>query len=481
MEKDERYSAIKRNGIISTLSLFFQSGYSAMLGLVANLVVTILLSPAIFGMYITVMSLISVLNYFSDIGLAASLVQKKEASHDDFITTFTIQQLLVIIVICIGFLGTEFVRSFYKLPLEGIYLYWALLISFFTSSLKTIPSILLERKIAFQKIVLVQIIESTVFYITIIVLAILKFGLTSFTIAVLLRSIVGLVFIYVISPWKPMFGISKASLRVLLSFGVPFQASSFLALFKDDLITLFLGKVIGFEGVGYIGWAKKWAEAPIRIIMDNITKVLFPVLSQLQHDKEKVKQLIEKIMFYQTALLTPTILGLAMEMDDVVHVIPKYAKWAPALPLLYIFCISAFFASFSSPLINLMNSLGKAKIPFIFMFIWTIATWIFTPLLTHYFGYYGFPITVMIISLSSVFVVRKAQEFVPFRILASIYKPFFSTIAMGIVMFFVKQIYFHTFQGVILTSLSGAVTYLFVLFFVFKVNIIKEATSLVGK
>ncbi|PIV08073.1 hypothetical protein COS52_04630, partial [Candidatus Roizmanbacteria bacterium CG03_land_8_20_14_0_80_39_12] len=367
MEKDERYSAIKRNGIISTLSLFFQSGYSAMLGLIANLVVTILLSPAIFGMYITVMSLISVLNYFSDIGLAASLVQKKEVSHDDFITTFTIQQLLVIIVVCIGFLGTEFVRSFYKLPPEGIYLYWALLISFFTSSLKTIPSILLERKIAFQKIVLVQIIESTVFYITIIVLAILKFGLTSFTIAVLLRSIVGLVFIYVISPWKPMFGISKTSLQVLLSFGVPFQASSFLALFKDDLITLFLGKVIGFEGVGYIGWAKKWAEAPIRIIMDNITKVLFPVLSQLQHDKEKIKQLIEKIMFYQTALLTPTILGLAMEMDDVIHVIPKYAKWAPALPLLYIFCISAFFASFSSPLINLINSLGKAKIPFIFM------------------------------------------------------------------------------------------------------------------
>ncbi len=481
MEKDEHYSEIKRSGIVSTLSLFFQSGYSALLGLVANLVVTILLSPAIFGMYITVMSLISVLNYFSDIGLAASLVQKKETSHDDFTTTFTIQQLLVIIVVCIGFLGTEFVRSFYKLPTEAIYLYWALLIGFFSSSLKTIPSILLERKIAFQKIVLVQIVESTVFYITIIGLALLKFGLTSFTIAVLLRSLAGLILIYFISPWKPTFGFSRKSFHTLLSFGVPFQASSFLALFKDDLITLFLGKVIGFEGVGYIGWAKKWAEAPIRIIMDNISKVLFPVLSQLQNDKEKIKRLIEKIMFYQTALLTPAILGLAMEMDDVIHVIPKYAKWAPALPLLYIFCISAFFASFSSPLINLMNSLGKAKIPFIFMFIWTIATWIFTPLFTHYFGYYGFPITVMIISLSSVFVVRKAQEFVSFRILASIYKPFFSTMAMGVVMFFVKQIYIHTLHGMILTTLLGTTTYLFVLFFVFKVNIIKEATSLVSK
>lgn len=481
MEKDAQYSAIKRRGIVSALSLFFQSGYSAVLGLIANLVVTILLSPAIFGMYITVMSLISVLNYFSDIGLAASLVQKKDTTEEDFVTTFTVQQLLVILIVGIGFFGTDLVRAFYKFPQEAVYLYWALLIGFVASSLKTIPSILLERKIAFQKIVFVQIVESTVFYITIISLALLKFGLTSFTIAVFLRALVGLILIYIISPWKPTFGFSRKSIRILLSFGVPFQASSFLALFKDELIILFLGKVIGFEGVGYIGWAKKWAEAPIRIIMDNISKVLFPVLSQLQNDKEKVKRLIEKIMFYQTALLTPAILGLAMEMDDVIHVIPKYAKWAPALPLLYIFCISAFFASFSSPLINLMNSLGKAKLPFIFMFIWTIATWIFTPLLTHYFGYFGFPLTVMIISLSSIFVVKKAQEFVPFRILASIYKPFFSTIAMGVMMFFVKQIYFHTIHGMILTTLSGIITYLFVLFFVFKVNIIKEAHGLINK
>jgi len=481
MEKSEHYSAIKRSSIISTISLFFQSGYSAVLGLVANLVVTILLSPAIFGMYITVMSLISVLNYFSDIGLAASLVQKKETSREDCVTTFTIQQLLVITLICIGFLGTNFVKAFYKLPPDAIYLYWALLISFFSSSLKTIPSILLERKIAFQKIVLVQITESTVFYLTVIILAILKFGLISFTVAVLLRSIVGLILIYFVSPWKPSLGISKSSLKELLSFGLPFQASSFLALFKDDLITLFLGKVIGFEGVGYIGWAKKWAEAPIRIIMDNITRVLFPVLSRLQNDREKVKQLIEKIMFYQTALLTPAILGLALSMDDIVHIIPKYAKWTPALPLLYIFCVSAFLATFSSPLINLINSLGKAKIPFIFMLVWTIVTWILTPLLTHFYGYYGFPITVMIISLSSIAVIKKAQEFVPFQIFSSIYKPFFSSLAMAVVMLLVKQLFPHTVQGIILTTLSGAATYLTVLLFVFKINIINEAMLLIKK
>ena len=72
----EEHKQLKKQTLISTLSLLFQSGYSAMLGFVANLVLTILLSPQIFGIYFTVLSIIAILNYFSDIGLAASLIQK---------------------------------------------------------------------------------------------------------------------------------------------------------------------------------------------------------------------------------------------------------------------------------------------------------------------------------------------------------------------------------------------------------------------
>src|SRR3990167_10962201 len=119
--------------ITSVLSLFFQSGYSALLGLAANLVLTILLSPTIFGIYITVLSIISLLNYFSDIGLAASLIQKKEISKEDVSTTFTSQQLLIISLIIIAFFATSFIQNFYHLPREGIYLFWTLLLSFFIS------------------------------------------------------------------------------------------------------------------------------------------------------------------------------------------------------------------------------------------------------------------------------------------------------------------------------------------------------------
>jgi O-antigen/teichoic acid export membrane protein len=72
MDHQSHEQQLKRNTIISAFSLFFQGGYTAILGLIANLVLTILLQPKIFGIYITVLSLISFLNYFSDIGLAAS-------------------------------------------------------------------------------------------------------------------------------------------------------------------------------------------------------------------------------------------------------------------------------------------------------------------------------------------------------------------------------------------------------------------------
>ena len=69
---------------------------------------------------------------------------------------------------------------------------------------------------------------------------------------------------------------------------------SFLALVKDDLLTVFLGKVLPFTEVGYIGWAKKWAEVPLRLVMDSVVRVTFPTFSRIQESKETLSRAIEK-------------------------------------------------------------------------------------------------------------------------------------------------------------------------------------------
>lgn len=474
-------SQIKRRTFISTFSLFFQSGYAAVLGLVANLIVTILLSPTIFGIYVTVLSIIAFLNYFSDIGLAASLIQKKELDDKDISTTFTVQQLLIITMIGIGFLLTNTIVTFYRLPPEGTYLYWSLLVGFFISSLKTIPSVFLERQIKFQKLVYVQVVESTVFYAAVSIFALMGWGLNSFTIAVLLRAVVGLILIYSISFWRPKVGISMPHLRALLKFGVPFQASSFLALFKDDLIILYLGRVLGFEALGYIGWAKKWSDAPIRIIMDNVSRVLFPLVSRFQDDRTKLKNISEKILSYQTSLLAPVIIGMMVTVSMFIDIIPKYEKWAPALPIFYILSVSSLILSLSAPFMNLFNALGKVKITFTFMLILTVVNWITTPLFTKQFGMYGFPVAHLIVSITLSFLLIKAKKMLGIHILKCITHPIVSAVIMGVCIQILKQFLPSNLPVIILISVVGAAIYYSIMKYVFKNDVIKHLLSLYEK
>lgn len=478
MAQDEKN--IKKNSLISLISLFFQSGYAAILGLVANFILTIVLTPSIYGIYILTLAIIPFLNFFSDIGLGAALVQKKNVDENDIKTTFTIQQLMVLTVLSLAFLLTPFIRNFYNLPQEATYLYWAVLFSFFLSSLKTIPSIKLERTIQFQKIVLVQIVESTVFYISVSIFAILNFGLATFTISILLRSIVGTTLMYTLSFWVPKIGISKSSIKSLLNFGVPFQLNVFLALLKDDLILFYLGKVVGMEGLAYLGWAKRWAEAPIRIVMDNISKIMFPVFSRIQDDKARIGALIEKILHFQTLLLAPVFTGAILLMDQVIVLIPKYTKWGEAVPLFYIFAVSAFLSSYSTPFTNLFNAVGKIKTTLYFMIYWTIMSWISIPLFTNIFGLYGFPISLTILSLSFIIIVPIARKIVEFNFISNIVKPIIISLIMGTIVYFsnIFEINIYTFSGSIVL---GTTCYVLLLYLIFRINLFTEVKSIFKK
>ncbi len=388
------------------------------MGLITNLIITALAAKEVFGIYATTLATITIFNYISDIGLAGALIQKKEVQDRDLSTVFTVQQLIITSLVCVGFLLTPFVQSFYRIPTEAVYLYWAVLLGFFISSLKTIPSVLLERSVHFHEIVKVQVIENTLFYIIVSVCMIAGLNLYSFAIGLLVRSTVGTFLMYRRSPWKPHFSLHIPSLRELTSFGLPFQANSFLALVKDELMVIFLGRTLGFQGLAEIVWAKKWAEAPIRIIMDNVSKILFPVLSRLQDDKDTLQRTVTATVWLQTLILGPTILAVGVGMPLFIQLVPQYQKWQSALPILYVFCASAFLSTLSTPFMNIFNALNKPKVPFYFMIFWTASTWILTPWFIRQFGPIGFAYVQLLLSCSFIAVMYYSRKFLHLKFFA---------------------------------------------------------------
>src|SRR5450759_5788741 len=96
MEEVDIALIIKRS-IRGVFALTSRTFIIQIVSFLANFLLTIFLTPAIFGVFFVVSAAIAFLSYFSDIGLAAALIQQKEAiTRADLKTTFTLQQLSLI-------------------------------------------------------------------------------------------------------------------------------------------------------------------------------------------------------------------------------------------------------------------------------------------------------------------------------------------------------------------------------------------------
>ncbi|MFZ3069194.1 MAG: oligosaccharide flippase family protein [Microgenomates group bacterium] len=427
------YQEVKSRSVSGVLALISRTFIVQIISFISTLALTIFLDPNIYGIFYLVSSVVNFLAYFSDVGLAAALIQKKETvTRKDLATTFTVQQILVVLLLLILFLARPLIRSQYNIDQLGMYLLYAMGISLFLSSLKTIPSIMLEREIKFNKLILPQILETLAFNFVAVFFAWKGFGVTAFTFAVLARGIVGLVTMYIVYPWKPMLGIYRDSLSSLLRFGLPYQANTFLAVLKDDGMTIILTKIIGTTGLGYIGWASRWAGLPLRIVMDNLTKVSFPTFARLQHDKEKLARAVEVSLKYMCLAAFPILVGMGFFALPLINIIPQYTKWLPALIPLYIYLYNSAWASISTSLTNLLNATGHIRSTFKLMLMWTGLTWITMPFLALKFGFMGVSYAVAIIATSSIVTIFMARKYVHFSLLNILKTPLFATLSMSL-------------------------------------------------
>jgi len=459
MSEDRLREDVKKKGVLGVLYFLGNSSYGAGLGLIANFFFTIYLTPAEYGLYFIVLSLITIFTYFTDLGFAASLVQKKDPEEEEFYIAFTIQLLLVTTVVTVGVILTPLLIAQYKLTTAGIGLYIAMLVSLFILSLKSIPSTRLERTLEYSKIVMTQAVEQTLFYTVSIIFLLLHFGVYALAIAVVIRSLVGVSLIYYFTGWRPRIKFNMARARSILKFGIPFQSNVFLAIVKDELLNMYLVQQLGFSAMGYVGWAKKWAEAPLRVVLDNTNRVMFPIFSRYQDDKERVGKTLEKVVFYNSLILLPVLAGIYIIMPLLVEIIPKYQKWETALSSFNFFLISALFVSFTTPFITVFNSIGKVIYSVRFMVLWIILNWTVVPVSIMFMGFQGVGVAFAINSLSFVFVIYVLKRLVPFHFWASVRMPITATAGMLVCLLLIKSSVFDPYILTATLVITGPIIY----------------------
>jgi O-antigen/teichoic acid export membrane protein len=376
-----------------------------------NIILARILDPTSFGLFAIVNFVVLIAGFLADLGMGASLVQRKEAlTEKDLRTAFSLGLIVdtVMTVLIIG-LAPVLVHA-YGLDAKYVTAIRAMGATIFVATFAAIPAIRLERTLRFKELANADLVSQLVYVTGALIGAVAGLHVWAFVIASIAARTIHTVIVNFISPWRPRWGIDRRSARSLLAFGVPYQLNGLMIQVKDNFVPTFIALVAGAKAVGYINWAVGLATNPF-FLLTIVSRVTFPAYARLQHDLPALKDAVEKSIKWIAATVFPGTFLLIALAHQIVRFLYGH-KWAPGLISFYFLSIPVLCATWSTVLISALYGMGRAKTVLKIMAIWTVAGWGLSVPLTLWLGYNGFAISTAIVSVLSILPVIEMNKIV---------------------------------------------------------------------
>jgi O-antigen/teichoic acid export membrane protein len=439
-EKAATAAGAFRSAIIKgTLSLVVREGLLKIIVLGANIILARVLAPKDFGIFVILGFFNTILMTFGTFGLGPAIVQRKhDPTQKELATLFTFQVLIAAALVGIAAVTAPWLASLYHLGPSGVWLIRAMAFGFLLISASATPMSLLERRLSFGRVALIEVSIGVSYQTLAVILALRGQGVQSLVIATLVSTGLGALLTYIVGGWWPRLSFQFRRIYPMLSFGIKYQVNSMVALVKDNLPQTLVAGVVGAAAVGYISWASTLAFYPLMLV-SIIGRVTFPAYSRASHDRKLLQEMIEGTIRAQSFVIFPAVAILVALAPSITHVIYT-DKWLPALPLFYFLLVNTVVSSVNSALSAALNALGKPGTVSSLMIMWLVLGWALTIPLVLRFGLIGYGIANASISVTVVVVVYVFKRHQPVRILRNVTLPLISATASGVAGVFLTRV-----------------------------------------
>jgi O-antigen/teichoic acid export membrane protein len=392
-----------------------------------------LLSPREYGIYAVITFFIVFLGTFGGTGLAANLIREHPAPAPQvYRAVYTLQQVAVLFFAVVFWALAPLLAHAYHLQSSGPWLFRLTALSLVATSAMVPPQIQMERALNFQRLAYVETAQALCFNITAVVLAWRGFGGISFGIALLVRSLIGVAFAYLLQPVSLRWHFDWKLAAPHLRYGLYYQSAQILSIVKDSITPLVIGYLVGSAGVGYLSWAGMIAAYPV-LLLTVLQRLYLPAFGRLQSDPEHYRRFLEQILWATNALAAPFAV-LLLVLIHPVTVLVFGSKWLVALPLFYLFWTANLFVPTSTPVQSVLNASGKASWAALFAAMWMVLTWGLGWPLALWKGMLGIAIANACVQVSNLIVFRVTQRLIPFRIIKVVWKPWALAISLGLLL-----------------------------------------------
>ncbi len=325
---------------------------------VSALVLSRLLFPEDYGLFGIVSYVANLGTYLGDLGLSAALVhQSHEPTAEETSTIFWSHQALTAVIIGVVIALAPSLVAGYALGAQALPMVYVLAGSLFFSSLRIIPLMALERKLAFSAHRSRRAHRER--------------GAGGDHHLSWHRSGVGPGRSSVegwrgarwaccasgwASPWRPRFTFHVSIVRRLLTLGLAFQLPPLVGAFTAGWVPLVVGRYLGKDAVGLVNWAWALASTPM-MISAILDRVAFPAYCRLQDDPVGFAEYLRTSLRRLSATLC---LLIPLAVLAVPVAVPLFfgARWVPAVPLVQWFSMECIIITLIGLLATAQNAAG---------------------------------------------------------------------------------------------------------------------------
>jgi len=318
-----------------------------------------LLAPEDFGLFGLALFAMSALEAFSQTGIQAALIQKKENIEGYLDTAWTMQAIRGAILALILFIIAPYVSIFFGQPVTLILR--ALGVSVLINGFANIGIIYFPKELEFHKQFIYMISGTIADLGASITTAVLLRNAWALVFGLLARNVVQLTVSYAIHGYRPRLRLKKQQVQEFFDFGRWVLGSSvviFLLHQGDDIL---VARILGAAALGFYQMAFRISNTPATEISHVISQVTFPGYSKLQDNVAKLKRFYYITLQFVASLSIPMaggILVLAREFTQLF----LGNQWLPMVPAMQILSVFGATRAINSTMGPLFQGSGKPAI-----------------------------------------------------------------------------------------------------------------------
>jgi len=346
-----------------------------------------LLSPQDFGIMAIIISLVSFVSFFQDLGLGTALVQRKDKVQESFNSVFVFVTFLGVIFSSIFVLFSKNIAYFFNTAdLSNSILIVALTFPF---SAATVPFFAhICKNLLFFRRFLAETLPVIFGSCLSLILALFGFGYMSLVIGYVAGSMSYAVLIFILSPFKLSLKFDLSLLKEILHYSKYIFFVNITAIILSQGDNFIVAKFLGSEQLGYYALAYSLATLPSVNMAHILSRVLFPLFAHVQDSKEVLKTSFIKSVVISTTIVFPIISGMLL-VSSFIFVVILNSKWLPAYLPFVILLSLALFKSLSVIPSFFLQATGSSKIDSKIMISSVVLMLLLFLPLTYEFGIIG--------------------------------------------------------------------------------------------